>query len=104
MNTNQWSISTPQTLDLDDVAELRVALVRGRVDVITHAEPTTTVQVSEISGRPLNVSLNAGILRVEHLDSGNWLSKIMNFDNRDRVVISIAIPASLLVAVSTVSA
>lgn len=104
MNTNQWSIDTPQTLDLDGVTELRASIVRGRVDVITHDEPTTTVQVSEISGRTLNVRLDEGILRVEHLDPGSWLSKIINFDTRDRVVISIAIPALIPVSVSTVSA
>lgn len=104
MSTNQWSISTPQTLDLDDVNELRVSLVRGRVDVITHAEPTTIVEVSEISGRELSIELSEGILRIEHLDPGHWLSKIMNFDSRDRAVISIAVPSSIPVSVATVSA
>ena len=38
-----WSLDSAQTIDIDDVRELKVAIVGGRLDVITHDEPVTRV-------------------------------------------------------------
>jgi DUF4097 and DUF4098 domain-containing protein YvlB len=96
-----WSITEPQTLDIDGVTELKAILVRGRVDVITHDGTATTVEVSEVSGQPLNVVLSGGTLKIEHWDSGNWLRKIIN--SSARAVVSIAVPAGTPVTAATVS-
>ncbi|HEY8294181.1 MAG TPA: DUF4097 family beta strand repeat-containing protein [Micrococcaceae bacterium] len=103
MSANSWSISGPQTLDVDGVRELRASIVRGRLDVITHDESTTRIEVTEISGPPLQVSLSGGTLVIEHQETGTWLKKIVNINGSDRVVISIAVPAGIDVSAATVS-
>ncbi|WP_051389068.1 DUF4097 family beta strand repeat-containing protein [Arthrobacter sp. 35W] len=100
---DNWTITEPQTLQIDGVRELRTVIVRGRVDVITHDGPGTTVEVSEVSAAPLNVSLVDGTLKIEHLDSGNWLMKIVNINSSARAVVSIAIPVGIPVTTATVS-
>ncbi|WP_427018541.1 hypothetical protein ACQCSX_08400 [Pseudarthrobacter sp. P1] len=100
---DNWSTTEPQTLDIDGVTELKAVLVRGRVDVITHDGPATTVEVSEVSGVPLAISMAGGTLKIEHLDSGNWLKKIVNINSSARAVISIAVPAGTPVTAATVS-
>ncbi|MDQ6738967.1 MAG: DUF4097 family beta strand repeat-containing protein [Actinomycetota bacterium] len=103
MSPQSWSITTPQTLEVDGVSSLRAAIVRGRLDVITHDEAITRVEVTEVSGQPLRVTFNDGALKVEHLDPGNWFMKIVNLNTSDRAVISIAVPAGIDVSVATVS-
>ncbi|MCZ2402463.1 DUF4097 family beta strand repeat protein [Paenarthrobacter sp. Z7-10] len=103
MTTENWSISTPQTLEVDGVADLRAAVVRGRLDVITHNEPTTRIEVTEVSGPPLEVEFSDGILRIDHLDSGGWLKKLGNLNSMNRAVISIAVPSGIDVSAATVS-
>lgn len=103
MSSNSWSISDPQTLDVDGVTELRAAIVRGRLDVITHEEPITRIEVTEVLGPPVQVRLTGGMLVIEHQDPGNWLQRIVNTNGSDRVVISIAVPAGISVSASTVS-
>jgi hypothetical protein len=103
MSNNSWSISGPQTLDIDGVSELRAGIVRGRLDVITHDEPTTRIEVTEVSGPPLQVRLTGGTLVIEHQEPGNWLQKIGNINSSYHAVISIAVPAGIGVAASTVS-
>lgn len=39
MDKDSWSIDSPQTIDIDSVTRLRVAVVGGRVDVLVHEEP-----------------------------------------------------------------
>ncbi len=103
MSSQSWSITAPQTLEVDGVTALRAAIVRGRLDVITHDEAITRIEITEVSGQPLQVSFSNGTLRVEHLDPGNWLLKIVNLNTSDRAVISIAVPAGIEVSVATVS-
>ncbi|MCU1574171.1 MAG: hypothetical protein JWO93_2253 [Micrococcaceae bacterium] len=103
MSAEQWSVTEPGTLEMDGVRELDAAIVRGRLDIITHEEPTTVVEVTSLSGRPLEISLDGGVLRVGYGDFGvNWLTRIVG-GGADRAVISIAVPAGTTVRAATVS-
>lgn len=108
MAEESWVVSGPQVIEVDDVRSLRVQLVGGRVDVVTHDEPGARIEVHGVDGRPLEVSLIAGELRVgyQFTLSGweNFLEKFRNFRDRDRADVSIAVPVELPAKVGTVSA
>ena len=108
MAEESWVVSGPQVIDLDQVRSLRVQLVGGRVDVVTHDEPGARVEVHSVDGRPLEVSLIDGELRVGYqftLDGWEgFLEKFRNFRDKDRADVSIAVPRDLPTKVGTVSA
>lgn len=53
------------------------------VDIITHEEATTRIEVTEVSGRPLEIEFANDVLRIEHLDSSGWLKKIASLNSSD---------------------
>ncbi|WP_394938741.1 DUF4097 family beta strand repeat-containing protein [Psychromicrobium sp. YIM B11713] len=101
---DQWEISAPQTIDIDGVTKLHAAIVRGRLDVITHQEATTRIEVAEINDIPLDVSFQDGVLSIGHRDGdlGGWLQRLTGLKN-PHAVLSIAVPAGIEVVVNTVS-
>ena len=61
----EWQIDGPKVLDIGDefetVSKLKIGLVAGRVDIVTHDDsPTARLEVHEVEGRPL---LSAGMVR-----------------------------------------
>ncbi len=111
--TEEWTIDAPRVLDVGDdgerVRELSVAIVGGRVDVVTHADsPTARVEVSGVEGDPLTVKWDGSKLKITHgISSAGILAKVRHaFDGieRNRVSISISIPEDARASVSTVSA
>jgi hypothetical protein len=108
MSEECWVVSGPQVIEVDEVRSLRVQLVGGRVDVVTHDEPGARIEVHSVDGRPLEVSLSGGELRVGYqFTLGGWegfLEKFRNFRDKDRADVSIAVPHDLPTKVGTVSA
>ncbi|HET7475722.1 MAG TPA: DUF4097 family beta strand repeat-containing protein [Dermatophilaceae bacterium] len=110
----RWQIDKPKVIDIgseqESVIACKVALVGGRVDIVTHDDsPTARVEVHEVGGRPLEVSWNGSTLRVSHVkdhDSSLWDSflHIAKGDSKLSARVSISVPATALVTVSTVSA
>jgi hypothetical protein len=105
---NTWTVTGPQTIDVDGVSSLKLGIIRGRFDVVTHAEDVTRIEVSEIHGDPLTVTLVNGRLEVRHHLHGaqGWFRNLMgtvNNSSTNSVVISIALPAGVEVEAGTVS-
>jgi DUF4097 and DUF4098 domain-containing protein YvlB len=103
-----WTVTGPQTIDVDGVRSLKLGIIRGRFDVVTHAEDVTRIEVSEIHGDPLSVTLANGRLEVRHQLHGaqGWFKNLMgtvNNSSTNSVVISIALPAGVEVEAGTVS-
>ena len=98
MTEESWVVSGPQVIEVDEVRSLRVQLVGGRVDVVTHEEPGARIEVHDVDGRPLEVSLIDGELRVGYqFTLGGWegfLEKFRNFRDKDSADVSIAVPAT----------
>lgn len=117
MSGDQWSIGAPQTLEVDDVRELKLATIAGRFDIIAHDEAVTRIEVSEIEGDPLEVRFHDGRLEIRHgngesslrgetakfADPSKWFGKNGPFEPRNRVVLSIGLPASTAVDAGTIS-
>lgn len=108
MAEESWVVSGPQVIEVDDVRSLRVQLVAGRVDVVAHDEPGARIEVHGVEGRPLEVSLSDGELRVGYqftlVGWEGFLEKFRNFRDKDRADVSIAVPRDLPTKVGTVSA
>ena len=61
----QWTIEAPTSLHFDDVTGLRVRLIAGSVAVLaTDGKPS--LEVSNITGDPLNVTYEDGMLTISH--------------------------------------
>jgi hypothetical protein len=110
----RWTVDEPMALDFDDVRSLNVRLVAGTVAVLASDDkrsspggttPRTlpgeeasvpgraTVVVSELSGRPILVSLEDGALTVAY-ESLSW-EGLLGFlkPRKDSVAITITVPA-----------
>lgn len=111
MATESWVAAGPQVIEVEDVRALRVGLVGGRVDVVAHDDPTARgvrLEVHGVDGRPLEVTLRDGELRVGYsFTLGGWegfVEKFRNFQDKDRADVHIAVPQEVLARVGTVSA
>ncbi|MCZ9880765.1 DUF4097 family beta strand repeat-containing protein [Arthrobacter sp. B2a2-09] len=107
MTEENWTVTGPQTIDVDGVRSLKLGIVKGRFDVVTHDEAITRIEVSEIGGDPLIVSLVDGRLEVRHQLHGpqGWFRNLMgtvNNTSTNTIVISIALPAGVDVEAGTV--
>ncbi len=63
----RWTIDSPRTLDLPDIAALRVRVVSGSVAVLASQDPPS-LDVASLTGQPLLVTHEAGILTVSYED------------------------------------
>ena len=81
----RWTIDSPTALDFDGVVALRVRIVAGSVAVLA-TEDRPRLEVAEISGQPLLVTHEAGILTVTYEDLSwdgllSWLRPQRHFVN-----------------------
>ncbi|WP_165350354.1 DUF4097 domain-containing protein [Xylanimonas protaetiae] len=106
MTEERWTVTGPQTIELDAVTSLSVRCVDGRVDVVAHDEPVTRVEVHVVDGRPLEVRLgDDGRLVVGHETLSGWKAFFENFSDfsgRARADLHIAVPRSVPVSLGLV--
>lgn len=108
MVMQDWTVDSPQVIDIDvPVTELSVRIVAGHVDVVTVDDPSTArVEVTDIENAPLLVSVEDGVLTIQHERVTwdgllRWLERKME---RRRAVVSVAVPASCHARIGVVSA
>jgi len=63
----RWTIDGPATVDLGDFAALRVRLISGSVAILA-SEEVPTLDVASVTGPPLQVTQEAGILTISYDD------------------------------------
>jgi hypothetical protein len=63
----RWTIDAPTTLDFDGIAALRVRVISGSVAVLS-TEERPCLDIASVSGQPLLVSHEAGVLTVSYED------------------------------------
>ncbi len=103
MAMSRWIADAPRRLDFDRVAALNVRLVAGTVAVLA-SDDTPSVVISELSGRPLRVDLDGGVLTVSY-ESLTWdglLGWLKPW--RDHVAVTITVPASCRSRIGVLSA
>jgi Putative adhesin len=99
----RWTIDSPRTLDLPDVAALRVRVISGSVAILASQDPPS-LDVASLAGPPLLVTHEAGILTVtyEDLQPGGlrgWLRP-----QRHTADVTITVPGGCPTQVSVVNA
>jgi hypothetical protein len=99
----RWTVDAPTRLDFDDVTALQVRLIDGTVAVLA-TDDSPSIVVSDIKGRPLQVSYDSGALTVGYevlswerlLD---WLKPV-----HDTAAVTITVPADCPIQLGVVSA
>jgi DUF4097 and DUF4098 domain-containing protein YvlB len=63
---SQWTVSEPESITLDEpVRSVQVRIIAGTLNVVT-AEGPSKVEVSSVTGEPLQVGLEDGVLTVSY--------------------------------------
>lgn len=111
MTTESWVVVGPQIIEVETITSLRVQIVGGRADVVVHDDENETgarVEVHAVNGRPLEVVLADGELRVGYsFTLSGWdgfLEKFRYFSDHDSADVHIAVPRSVAVKLGTVGA
>lgn len=111
MPTESWVVAGPQIIEIEQVDSLRVQLVGGRVDVVVHDDPAETgarIEVHAVNGRPLEVSVADGELRVGYsFTLVGWeafVDKFRTVRDRESADVHIAVPRTIAVKLGTVTA
>ena len=108
-----WQIDRPVVQELGGVGEpvtaVHVVLFGGRIDVVAHpGRGSVRLDVQDVLGRPLGVSLSDGALRVEqHKEPGSPLLDLLKglfTTGSSSARVTLTVPAGAKVSVSTVSA
>ncbi|MER5864097.1 DUF4097 family beta strand repeat-containing protein [Kitasatospora sp. NPDC002040] len=112
----KWTVSEPDRITLDEpVGTLHVRVVAGAVNVVAGEGPAR-LEVTELEGEPLQVTLENGVLTVTYQDlawselaeSVKSLETVKSFfgglRRKRRAVVSLSVPAGSDVKVGSVSA
>jgi DUF4097 and DUF4098 domain-containing protein YvlB len=105
MAEEKWLIEGPKVIDLGPIRRLKVALVRGQVDIVGHDEPTTRVEVHSVSGKELRISLDGDSLEIDHpqLRWDNFIDVFRSFSGSARADVSILVPREVALKFGVVS-
>lgn len=85
---SRWTIDEPTTLDFDGVVALKATLVAGNISVLAGDKPS--IRVSSVTGKPLVVSHEAGMLTVTQEVVDGVLSWLRNEKAEVAVVVTVA--------------
>jgi hypothetical protein len=105
--TSERTVSEPATFVFDDerVDTVTVKIVNGEVNVVGSEATSARVEVAEVEGPPLTVSLEDGKLTVGYDDlRWNGFLKITRKGWRRRAVVSLTVPQGTAVEVAAVGA
>jgi hypothetical protein len=106
MSTDSWTVTGPQTIELDGVTTVDARVVDGRLDIVAHDEPVARVEVHSVEGRPIEVRLEGGRLVIGHETGlsgwGSFMKRFVDFGGRARADIHVAVPAGTTVRLGTV--
>jgi Putative adhesin len=105
MAEEKWLIEGPKVIDLGSIRRLKVALVRGQVDIVGHDEPTTRVEIHSVSGKELRVAVVGDALEIDHpqLRWDNFIDVFRSFSGSARADVSILVPRDVALKFGVVS-
>jgi hypothetical protein len=101
----RWTVDAPTRLDFGDVSDLHVRLIGGTVAVLA-SDDQPSLSVSELSGRPLEVSYDDadGTLTVSY-ESLTWDGLLgLLKPRRDVAEVTISVPADCAIQLGVLSA
>lgn len=108
MTEQTWTVAAEQTIEIDDVSSLKLGMFRGRLDISPAQDGRTRLEVRDVHGDAVTVTLHEGRLEVRQQPHGpqGWLRTLMqtvNTSNPNSAAISITLPALADIEAGTVS-
>jgi hypothetical protein len=105
MTEQKWLLDGPKVIDLGPIRKLKVALVRGQVDIVAHDEPTTRVEVHSVSGKELRIAIDGDSLEIDHpqLRWDNFIDVFRSFRGSARADVSVLVPREVALKFGVVS-
>lgn len=108
MTTESWSVAAPQTIEVAHTDALTVRLTSGRAEVVADPERVSgaTIEVLEVSSRPLQILAEHGKLRIAYDFPGieGFVDRFRGLRDQDSAVVRITVPAATVADVATVGA
>ncbi|GHC60574.1 DUF4097 family beta strand repeat-containing protein [Streptomyces cinnamoneus] len=103
---SEWSIAAPQKLTFEEpVTALKVSVAGGTVNVVGTGSGPARLELSDIDGPPLAVSLDGGALTVGYDDlPKNVLKWLDRATWKRRVTVTLTVPAATRVEIAVVGA
>lgn len=105
MTEQKWLLDGPKVIDLGPIRKLKIALVRGQVNIVGHDEPTTRVEVHSVSGKELRVAIDGDSLEIDHpqLRWDNFIDVFRSFRGTARADVSVLVPREVALKFGVVS-
>ena len=107
MSIEKWVIAPGESrvIDLELVRKLKVGLIGGKVDVIAHDEPGARVEVTGVTGKDLQVSIDGDVLEVDHpqLRWDNFIEAFKGWAGNAKAEVSILAPRHVVLKLGVVS-
>ena len=108
MAQERWLImpGDSKTIDLEVVRKLKVSLIGGQVDVIGHDEPTARVEVTNVAGKELKVSIDGDVLEVDHPQWrwDNFIEAFRSWRGKAQADVTILVPRDVALTLGVISA
>ncbi|HWD61016.1 MAG TPA: DUF4097 family beta strand repeat-containing protein [Humibacter sp.] len=108
MAQERWLVmpGESKTIDFEVVRKLKVSLVGGQVDVIGHDEPTARVEVNDVDGKELKISIDGDTLEVDHPQWrwDNFIDVFRSWRGKARADVTILVPRDVVLKLGVVSA
>lgn len=108
MAQERWLVmpGETKTIDFEVVRGLKVSLIGGQVDVIGHDEPTARVEVSDVSGKELKISIDGDQLEVDHPQWrwDNFIDVFRSWRGKARADVTILVPRDVVLKLGVVLA
>ncbi|MBX3195313.1 MAG: DUF4097 family beta strand repeat-containing protein [Schumannella sp.] len=107
MAQEKWLVDGPKTIDIESARSLKVGLIGGQIDIVAHDEPGIRVEVHEVTGKPLKVSVDGDQVEIDHpqLSWDNWIDVFRSWTGgKARADVSVMVPRGLRVKLGVVSA
>ncbi|MHA7985179.1 DUF4097 family beta strand repeat-containing protein [Rathayibacter sp. CAU 1779] len=108
MAQERWLImpGDSKTIDLEIVRKLKVSLIGGQVDVIGHDGPSARVEVTNVSGKEIKVSIDGDVLEVDHPQWrwDNFIEVFRSWRGKAEADVTILVPRDVALTLGVVSA
>ncbi|MGN6127352.1 MAG: DUF4097 family beta strand repeat-containing protein [Humibacter sp.] len=108
MAQERWLVmpGDSKTIDFEVVRKLKVSLVGGQVDVIGHDEPTARVEVNDVEGKEIKISIDGDTLEVDHPQWrwDNFIDVFRSWRGKARADVTILVPRDVSLKLGVVSA
>ena len=107
MTDQNWTVTSPQAIDIDGVSALKLGMIQGRFEVRIGDQPGVLVDISDVHGDPVDVAVSGGRLEIRHQLHGpqGWFKNLMetvNHTSANSATIRLTVPAGTEVEVGTV--